>query len=601
MTKENSFLLENWLVNHDNLTIQNKHQHKSLDSKVMQLLCYLVAHRERVVSRNELLDQLWQGQVVADDVLNVAISNLRKALGDDFKQPIYIRTIPRKGYQLIASVCDAPKITSQTKQIGLILGFFILMFTALITWQLNPIKSASSSTTKLKQPLRLAVLPFDYFAANDNYQYLADGLTEAVINQLVQESNLLVTSRTSVMFYKNKQLSTKHIANELNVQWLIEGSIQITAEEIQITAQLIDAHQDSHLWSETYRGELDDLITIQTQIAEKISARLTLSSQQQLIQKTTQGTIKTNEIPLAAYDYFLKGRYFHYQGESDNAIAAYQQAISIYPDYAEAYAHIAHEYFAKAYANPDHAKQFINQASRLTKQAAQLNQHSAYIQLVIALNALYHKHNYQKAGQAFQLTFSKNNHNLLILEWYAEYLLITEQFEQALQLAQHMKDSSPLAYNKITAYRALYYQKDFAKAEQELINKSAILSENEKASLYFWHALATNNNELLLTYAPTYLTDIQLTETTINQFLTTLKHHQRESALNVILNAKHNLSEYDQARLYAWAGQTDKAMSLLANLVANKNIQVLTLAIEPAFNSLKNHTGYQALLKQLNL
>ena len=90
MSIKNTFLVGDWLVKPDGLSIQNKHQHKDLDSKVMELLVYLVNHRERVVSRDELLDQLWKNQVVADDVLNVAISSLRKALGDDFKKPTYI-------------------------------------------------------------------------------------------------------------------------------------------------------------------------------------------------------------------------------------------------------------------------------------------------------------------------------------------------------------------------------------------------------------------------------------------------------------------------------------------------------------------------------
>lgn len=90
MSKKNTVFVGDWLVNLDGLSIQNKHQHKDLDSKVMELLVYLVNNRERVVSRDELLDQQWKNKVVADDVLNVAISSLRKALGDDFKTPIYI-------------------------------------------------------------------------------------------------------------------------------------------------------------------------------------------------------------------------------------------------------------------------------------------------------------------------------------------------------------------------------------------------------------------------------------------------------------------------------------------------------------------------------
>ena len=108
MSLESLLQLGSWQVNVNNSAIQNQKLHKDLDSKVMQLLVYLIENRDRVVSRNELLDELWQDQIVADDVLNVAISSLRKALGDDARAPTYIKTLPRKGYQLIAPIEAVP-------------------------------------------------------------------------------------------------------------------------------------------------------------------------------------------------------------------------------------------------------------------------------------------------------------------------------------------------------------------------------------------------------------------------------------------------------------------------------------------------------------
>ena len=192
MSKENAFLVGDWLVKLDGLSIQNKHQHKDLDLKVMQLLIYLVNNRERVVSRDELLDQLWKNQVVADDVLNVAMSSLRKALGDDFKTPAYIKTLPRKGYQLIAPVKVTPLNSRSIKLNGMIAVLLVLVIATPLWYQLSPMLGFSDLSTVSKhnsnqnsnQSVRLAVLPFDYYSSLKNREYIADGLTEAIINRL---------------------------------------------------------------------------------------------------------------------------------------------------------------------------------------------------------------------------------------------------------------------------------------------------------------------------------------------------------------------------------------------------------------------------------
>jgi len=598
VSKENTFLVGDWQVKLDGLSIQNKHQHKDLDSKVMQLLIYLMNHRERVVSRNELLDQLWKNQVVADDVLNVAMSSLRKALGDDFKTPLYIKTLPRKGYQLIASVKAVSSNSPSFKLSGLIAALIVLVIAIPFWFQFAPLADIPDTTPDPNQPARLAVLPFDYYSSIKNKEYIADGLTEAIINRLVQESALQVTSRASVMQYKEKKNSIKEVAEQLNVEWILEGSVQLEGDKIQVTAQLINAVKDVHLWSETYQRELSDLLEIQAEFAAEIANRLNLSSKQITLNSTNA---KLSQIPSEAYDRFLQAQFFNYKGEGEKAMNAYQQAIDLYPDYAEAYAHLAHNYFSKSYAGGEHVAEFINKGSKLAIKALQLDANPAYVQLVMALSYLYKDYDYQAAGQAFQLAFERNNQDLMILEWYAEYLLITKQFDKAKRLAQHMLASSPLAYNKVTAYRALYYRGDFKGAELEVANKAAMMSTADKESLYLWNSLASGNNTSLLSHAPLFLNERKLPKNTIDEFIALLKDKGRSSALNFIVEKIPAVNNYEKAQLYAWAGESEKAILLLQTLVVERNIQTLRLAIEPAFKLLSNEPAYIALLKQLKL
>jgi len=604
MSKENTFIVGDWLVKVDSLSIQSKHQHKDLDPKVMQLLVYLVNNAERVVSRNELLDQLWKNQVVADDVLNVAISSLRKALGDDFKAPIYIKTLPRKGYQLIAQIKVISSNIRNTRLRWIITVLLILVLVILFFFKFLPTEGTSNinANSDSKQAVRLAVLPFDYYSLTKSHEYIADGLTEAIINRLVQKSDLQVISRSSVMQYKMKKVTIKEVVEQLSVDWVLEGSIQLEGDKIQVTAQLINAVKDVHIWSETYQGNSTDLLKIQTEIANKIVTRLNSSSQHITLNNSNS---KVKPIPAAAFDSFLRAQFFHYQGENDKAMSAYQRAIDIYPYYGEAYAHLSHGYFynyrSTSYASDEQTGEFIDKASKLAIKALQLDPNLAYVQLAMALTYLYKDHNYQAAGQAFQLAFERGNQDLMILEWYIEYLLINGRYDKAEQLAKYMLTISPLAYNKSRVYQVLYYRGDFKGAELELANKATVLSTSYRELLYLWNSLASGNDDALLSHASILFKELNIQQSIIDEFIVLLKDKGRSSALNFVVEKIPTFNEYEKAKLYAWAGENEKAILLLQSLVAEQDLEVLQLAIEPAFKLLGDEPGYIALLKKLKL
>jgi hypothetical protein len=189
----------------------------------------------------------------------------------------------------------------------------------------------------------------------------------------------------------------------------------------------------------------------------------------------------------------------------------------------------------------------------------------------------------------------------MILEWYIEYSLITGKFDKAEELAKHMMTISPRAYNKVRAYQALYYRGDFNKADQEVAKKSEIFSAGYRESLYVWNALASGDNDSLLTHAPLFLKELNIKQITIDEFIDLLEEKGRSSALNYIVEKNPIFNNYEKSKLYAWAGENDKAILLLQTLVANRDLAVLKLAIEPAFKLLAAEPGYIALLKQLKL
>lgn len=273
----------------------NADQLQLIDHKVMSLLLYLMQRANQVISRDELLSQLWPNQYVSDDVLNVAISNLRKHLQDSSRQPKYIKTIPRQGYQWLVAVekieadieserstvqSNTSEVTNSFKKnsskasrwiLALPVLFLLFIYLDFSGFKNEEASNRSGETSgKVESPVTLAVLPFDLFSASDSQQYIVNGITEAIINRLVQEPEFRIISRSSVMNYQTNRPPVPVIAKQLNVDWILEGSVQIDGQQMLVTAQLIEAASDQHIWSHTYQRTMLDIFNVQAEIADQI-------------------------------------------------------------------------------------------------------------------------------------------------------------------------------------------------------------------------------------------------------------------------------------------------------------------------------------------
>ena len=597
MKEENQLLIGEWTVLPRADSISDGRQTKHLDKKVMQLFMYLTEHRDRIVSREELLDNLWKDQVVADDVLNVAVSSLRKAVGDDFKSPRYIKTIARKGYQLIAEVSEVSK--PEKPEGKPIIRFFLASIVLLgcgLLWFLQTEQSKEGGEQELRSgKVRLAVLPFDYFSSIKNKEYISDGLTEAVINRLVQEPNLLVTSRTSVMQFKTQKLDVKDVASRLNVEWILEGSVQLEGDRIQVTAQLINGITDQHLWSESYQRKMSDLFEIQSELATEIVRKLSREYQPGSV------LISNIDIPPAAFDAFLKARFYSNEGKTREAKEHYQKAIALYPQYAEAFAGLALSYFLDAYGDEKNAARYVDKGSELAINAAAIDSQPASVQLVLALRHFYQQKDFDAAGKAFNLAFETNHQDLMILEWYMQYLFTTRQFSIGQKMVNHMMTVSPLAYNKTTAQQLYYYQGNYLKAEEEIENKSDLISAAFRESLYTWLSLAKGDNKMFAKHGPLFLQEFGVELDKVESFRKKLAEEGQGEALLLLIDYISAMSDYDRAELYAWSGQNKKAISLLEGLVNSGSLNVLKIDVEPSFQSLKPLPEFQKLVARLKL
>lgn len=211
-----------------------------LRPKVMEVLVLLANHPNRVLTKEEILDQVWHSRFVAESALTRTVAELRRALGDDAGTPRYVETIPKRGYRLIAPVEQ-------------------------------PVANAA--------PIRIAVLPFDNLSHDPEEEYFADGVADAVITELGRIASLRVISRQSTLRYRSSAKSISEIADELNVDTIIEGSAFREGDQIRITAQLINAQSEEHVWAESYESHLKHILEVQRRLARSIaeSVRAALS------------------------------------------------------------------------------------------------------------------------------------------------------------------------------------------------------------------------------------------------------------------------------------------------------------------------------------
>jgi TolB-like protein/DNA-binding winged helix-turn-helix (wHTH) protein/Flp pilus assembly protein TadD len=340
-----------------------------LQEQPFQVLAMLLERPGETVTREELRSRLWTAETFVDfdHGVNKAISRIRDALGDSATSPRFVETVARRGYRFIADVAvaaprvagpdaasaDLPPVADESfapvsaPPLGrrwrrwspwTTTGFALAVAAiVVVVW-------AVRSKAPQPAPIRsLAVLPLENLSGDAAQEYFADGMTDELIATLGQISALRVISRTSVMPYKRARKPLPQIARELNVDAVVEGTVLRSEDRVRITAQLIEARDDKHLWSETYDGDLRDTLTLQNKVARAIAdqIRINLNPQEQ----ATLRHVKV--VDPQAYEAYLKGRYFWNKRTGDDLVKAveyFNRAIERDPNYAQAYSGLADTY-----------------------------------------------------------------------------------------------------------------------------------------------------------------------------------------------------------------------------------------------------------------
>jgi TolB-like protein/tetratricopeptide (TPR) repeat protein len=279
-----------------------------LQPQVFDLLRYLVEQRARVVSKNDLIGEVWENRIVSDSALNSRINAARKAIGDDGEAQRLIRTIPRKGFRFIGEVLEQA-----------------------------PVLAAAETPPSRGVPERpaIAVLAFENMSDDPEQEYFCDGIAEDILTALSKVRWFLVIARNSSFTYKGRAVHVRRIADELGVGYIVEGSVRRAGGRVRITAQLNDAITGSHIWAEHYDRELGDVFAVQDEITNAIVAAI----EPQIYAAENFHARRKQPASLDAWDLLMRGLSHYWRVTRQDhlmAQALLAQAIAIDPGYGQA-------------------------------------------------------------------------------------------------------------------------------------------------------------------------------------------------------------------------------------------------------------------------
>jgi adenylate cyclase len=398
-----------WRVEPDLNQIACGDKRVKIEPKVLEVLICLASRPGEVFSKERLIRAVWPGTFVSEGILSYAISELRKALEDDARQPHVIQTISRKGYRLIAPVQQHAPPPSP--------------------------------------PPSIAILPFADMSPDKDQEYFCDGITEEIITNLSQVKGLRVAARASSFALKNRLEDARTMGKKLGVATLLEGSVRKAGDQLRITAQLVDAADGCHLWSERWDRQLRDVFAIQDEISRRIAESLEIT----LSPKEQDALGRAPTVDLHAHDYYLRGKQFYNQYKKrsiDFALRLFTQTIELDPNYARAYAGIS-DCCAFLYLYAGSHVEHLRQADEASLKAVELDPESAEAHAsrgtALALNGAY-----GEAEAAFEQSLRLNPRLFEAYFFYARIAFVLGKLEKAVEVytkaeAVHPQDyQSPL-------------------------------------------------------------------------------------------------------------------------------------------------------------
>jgi TolB-like protein/DNA-binding winged helix-turn-helix (wHTH) protein len=433
-----------------------------LPAQPFQLLTLLIENAGEVVTRDEVCRALWQTDTFVDFDHSVAaaVNKIREALGDSAENPRFVETLPRKGYRFIRQIkrdlpqvatlptaAEVPRASPRTaklpaswlKTIGWV-GVGVVALLCTLGWRMARYgRVGFSSGSQIRSLANLS--------GEADREYFADGMTEELTTDLGKISALRVISRTSTMQYKGSKKPLPEIARELNVDAIVEGTVTRSGSHVHITANLIQASPERHLWAESYESEVADALAVQGEIAQAVGRKIGLS----ITEKERELLTVPRPVNPEAQDLYMEGRFAWHFAEnaeaSQKAVNYFQRAIERDSSFAKAYAALASVYAVWIPGMAQGPRDHMPKAREFAMKALALDNTISESHSTLGMIDLFYDWNWSAAEEEYKQTIALNPNYFWVHSWHARELVARGQTVQAVAEAQRVIGLSPSPLN----------------------------------------------------------------------------------------------------------------------------------------------------------
>jgi TolB-like protein/DNA-binding winged helix-turn-helix (wHTH) protein len=616
-----------WLVRPSLNTVSRNGASIHLQPKAMEVLVSLARQPGETISKDQLLKTIWPGTFVTDDVLIGSISELRRVLEDDAREPRFIQTIPKRGYRLIApvgpanGVLDKPTVltssqtggTSTTEashwQVGAaaFAGATLLLVVLIASsGKIQRWLSAASSSSSIHS---IAVLPLQNLSGDATQEYFSDGMTDALITDLAQMGSVKVISRTSSMQYKQTKKSLPEIARELNVDGIVEGTVQRSGDRVRITAQLIHGSTDKHLWANSYERDIRDVFALERDVASEITrqvqanlspSRTSLSGPRAVDSKVVEAYLQGN------YHLNLQGRG---SGDEEKKKAAeyFQQAIDADPSFALAYVGLAAAHQALLWPT----SQDVEVNRRASDKVIELDPNSPWVH-VYRGERKEASWDWRGAEEEYHRAIALNPSSFDAHASLATLLLTEGRLDDSIREAE-IAQSLDSTWNVLSDI--LYAAREYDRAIE--LDKALLLKDPDNgyfhAALYSYYAAQGMHKESV-EEGEKALTLVGLSEEAAHVHqafaVSGFRGAMREIAnvFEQLAARKKVFSPVNAAAAYARFGDKDRAFYWLEQAYVHRDVQLLAaddnlsqINVNPTFDGLHSDPRFKDLLRRMSL
>ena len=607
MNQQPVYRFDDFLADAQTWRLTRGGQEIHLEPVVLELLIYLIAHRERLVTRQELMDTVWGDTVISESALTKAVARLREALDDDPATPRYLETVRSKGYRFVADVEEIEhrgaaglppsKARSTTVRRGVLASAAIIALIVVgVLWFRTPSQQAPQGNAIRS----LAVLPLSNLTGDPEQDYYVDGIQDILITELSQLPGIRVTSRQSTKRYRGSQQPTADIAGELGVDALVEGSLLREGSKIEVTIQLIDGRNDAHLWAARYARETPYVFSLIADMANAIGAEIGATAVSPAIDRMgpiDPRAIDAYALGITQFDQFTR------EGIR-TGIEYFETAVRIEPDFALAWGQLG-----AAHAMQGMFGYSLPRESKEKFRAAELKAIEADDRVAIGHSGLGHARwytgDFDGACESFEEALRLNPSEPYAIHGDSDCLLFEGRFDASVARARDLLTISPFsAMHSLPLPGHLYMAR---RTDEAITAATAMQSRVPQFSMhwmlarFFWQqgrfdeALEEERLELERRGDTVLLAALD-------------KGHDaggatgamRAMAEAMVARANQNyVDPSDIGEIFARAGMVDETLYWLDRAVEDGSYELTYLAFWPHWDILRDDPRYQALLERI--